>query len=173
MACGSLGLPHLALQRVLFLSQLPWIPLKVKRLPRRGGPGVEQGWSLDCALLLGPHASFPCFFPSLPLHPTSFRPSPFSLSPLHIHSADISHWPLLSPRLFQALGIQEWRSYGSPSRREGVEPENCYQWWEMLHTDLGELRRGRGWLCWQIHGAWPEEGPEDWHWLQLVYLVTY
>lgn len=49
-----------------------------------------------------------------------------------------------------------------------MEPENCYPWWERLHTDLGELRRGRGWLCWQIQGAWPEEGPEDRHWLQLV-----
>ena len=44
VAYGSLGLPHLSLQKVLFLSQLPWISLKVKRLPGRGGPGVDQGW---------------------------------------------------------------------------------------------------------------------------------
>ena len=172
------GCPICLCRRFFSSLNSPGFPSKLRGF--RGEEDLElikDEWSLDHTLLLGPLASFPCFLPSLPLHPTSFPPSPFSLSPLRIHSKDISHWHLLSPRLFQALGIQEWRGYGSPSRREGVEPENCNPWWELLHTGLGELRRGRGWLCWQIQGAWPAEGPEDWHWLQpvnsdrLVYLV--
>ena len=116
---------------------------------------IKDEWSRDRTLLLGP----------LP---------PSLVSCLLVPSIPLPSLPPLSPRLpcgfIPKTSLTDTCCLPGCSRPWEFRSEGAMAMALLLegHTDLGELRRGRGWLCWQIQGAWPAKGPEDWHWLQLV-----